>query len=199
MLPEGLSDVELIHSKLPLDDILACKTALIRTALAYRDDQNRLKALMPISEYMHKFQPPQDYLIRPLLRYFYKFLVVFREQGTQMWSAIAEQISSNLANIQNVLRNGLQQGHPDLRDSISCALHLNTFSRLIGRGPIPLFDQLRNVLSHCSDHQLEAYFITELFGSWYYYSISNPETLVSQALEHFSQCNDLDLQCRFSV
>ena len=43
ILPDGLSDVELVQSKLQIDDVLDCKTALIRTALAYRDEKKRLK------------------------------------------------------------------------------------------------------------------------------------------------------------
>jgi hypothetical protein len=63
MLPDGLSDLELIHSKLPVDDILRCKMALTRTALAYIDGQKRLKVLIPIREYVHKIQPPGDHLV----------------------------------------------------------------------------------------------------------------------------------------
>ncbi|KAJ7822166.1 P-loop containing nucleoside triphosphate hydrolase protein, partial [Mycena olivaceomarginata] len=48
MLPDGLSDVELQQSNLPMKNILACKAALIRTALAYIDDNKQLKVLMPI-------------------------------------------------------------------------------------------------------------------------------------------------------
>ncbi|KAJ7796242.1 hypothetical protein B0H13DRAFT_1934655 [Mycena leptocephala] len=58
MLPDGLSDVELVQSKLPIDNILGCKAALIRTSLAYSDENKRLKALVPIREYMQKIQPP---------------------------------------------------------------------------------------------------------------------------------------------
>ncbi|KAJ7602168.1 P-loop containing nucleoside triphosphate hydrolase protein [Mycena polygramma] len=36
MLPNELSDVELVQSKLPLDKVLGCKAALIGTTLAYR-------------------------------------------------------------------------------------------------------------------------------------------------------------------
>ncbi|KAJ7885321.1 hypothetical protein B0H14DRAFT_3128188 [Mycena olivaceomarginata] len=43
MLPDGLTDVDLIQSKLPLENILKCKTTLKATALAYSDEQNRLK------------------------------------------------------------------------------------------------------------------------------------------------------------
>ncbi|KAJ7839729.1 P-loop containing nucleoside triphosphate hydrolase protein, partial [Mycena olivaceomarginata] len=70
MLPDGLSDVELVQSKLPLDSILGCKAALICTSLAYSDEHKRLKALVPIREYMQKIHPPVDHLIRPLLKHF---------------------------------------------------------------------------------------------------------------------------------
>ncbi|KAJ7925763.1 P-loop containing nucleoside triphosphate hydrolase protein, partial [Mycena leptocephala] len=52
MLPDGLSDVELRQSKLPIDNILGCKAALIQTSLAFSDGDKRLKALVPIREYM---------------------------------------------------------------------------------------------------------------------------------------------------
>jgi hypothetical protein len=66
MLPDGLSDVELVQSKLPIDNILGCKAALICTSLAYSDEHKRLKNLVPIREYMQKIQPPRDHLIQPL-------------------------------------------------------------------------------------------------------------------------------------
>ncbi|KAJ7849917.1 hypothetical protein B0H13DRAFT_1563276, partial [Mycena leptocephala] len=70
MLPDGLSDVELVQSKLPIDNILGCKAALIRTTLAYSNEHKLLKALVPIREYMQKIQPPGDHLIQPLLKHF---------------------------------------------------------------------------------------------------------------------------------
>ncbi|KAJ7714269.1 P-loop containing nucleoside triphosphate hydrolase protein, partial [Mycena metata] len=70
ILPDGLSDVELKQSKFPIQDILGCKVALLRTALAYSDQDKRLKVLMPIREYMQKLLPPTDHMIRPLLKYF---------------------------------------------------------------------------------------------------------------------------------
>ncbi|KAJ7754074.1 hypothetical protein B0H16DRAFT_1280089, partial [Mycena metata] len=69
-LPDGLSDVELKQSKFAIQDILDCKRALLRTALAYLDDHKRLKALVPIREYMAKFRPPTDEMIRPLFKHF---------------------------------------------------------------------------------------------------------------------------------
>jgi hypothetical protein len=195
MLPDGLSDVELVQSNLPIDDIGQCKAALIRTSLAYTNQQKRLKALVPIREYVHKIQPPGDHLVRPLLKHFQELLEFYVDiHGTQSGSSIVARISSNFANIQNVLQNGLQQGHPGLRDSIYCICNLNVFSQRIGHGTIPLIGQVHNMLPQLHDHQLEAYFITELFDSRQYYPISDSETLVAQCLGHFGQVDDTDLK-----
>ncbi|KAJ7787864.1 hypothetical protein B0H13DRAFT_2525896, partial [Mycena leptocephala] len=74
MLPDGLSDVELVQSKLPIYNILSCKAALVGTTLAYSDEHNRLKALVPIREYMQKIQPPGDHLICPFSSIFRNYL-----------------------------------------------------------------------------------------------------------------------------
>ncbi|KAJ7856787.1 P-loop containing nucleoside triphosphate hydrolase protein, partial [Mycena leptocephala] len=70
MLPDGLTDVDLMQAKLPIDNILGCKAALIQTTLAYIDENKRLKALAPIREYMQKIKPPENHLVRPLLKHF---------------------------------------------------------------------------------------------------------------------------------
>jgi hypothetical protein len=104
MLPDGLSDVELLQSKLPIEDIRNCKTTLIRTALAYSDDKKRLKVLVPIREYMWKTHPPRNELVKPLFKHFHELLELHKEfVGTEMNSATVGQISSNLANIQSLL------------------------------------------------------------------------------------------------
>ncbi|KAJ7446309.1 P-loop containing nucleoside triphosphate hydrolase protein, partial [Mycena latifolia] len=70
ILPDGLSDIELVQCLLPIENILSCKVALLSTSLAYTDDQQRLKALVPIREYMSKMHPPVTALVQPLLKYF---------------------------------------------------------------------------------------------------------------------------------
>jgi hypothetical protein len=199
MLPDGLSDAELVQSNLPIDNILSCKATLICTTLAYKDEHKRLKALAPIREYMQKIRPPGDHLVRPLLKYFQELLEFFMEyRGTQSSLGTVTRVSSNYSNIQNVVRHGLQQGHPDLVDSIYCTCYLNQFSRLIGWGPSPLTGQIHDILPHPSNHRLEAYFIITLFNSGMHYTMSNPETLVSEALEHFKQFDEPDLECMLS-
>ncbi|KAJ7794474.1 hypothetical protein B0H13DRAFT_1935214 [Mycena leptocephala] len=192
-------DVELVQSKFPIDNILGCKAALIRTALAYSDEHKRLKVLVPIREYMQKIQPPGDHLIRPLFKHFHELLEVYMEyRGSQSSSSTVARVSSNYSNIQNVLQNGLQQGHPDLVNSIYCTCYLNNLSERMGQGTISLIQQIHNVLPHPCDHRLEAYFIIECFNSQIV-SISNLKTLTSNALKHFEEFDDPDLKCRLYI
>ncbi|KAJ7816397.1 P-loop containing nucleoside triphosphate hydrolase protein, partial [Mycena leptocephala] len=108
ILPDGPSDVELVQSKLPVDDIFSCKTALVRTALAYNDQHKRLKVLVPVREYMQKIHPPGDHFIQPLFEYFHEILQLYKKyHGTQSVSAIVDRISLNYLNIQNILQNRL--------------------------------------------------------------------------------------------
>jgi hypothetical protein len=197
MLPDGLSDVELLQSKLPIEDILKCKITLIRTALAYLDDKKQLKALVPIREYMQKAHPPRNELLKPLMKHFHELLELYEDfSGTEMISATVGQISSNLANIQSLLQNGLQKGHPDLKDNLLSAFHMNRFCQHNLRWSFSLLGQLHKILPHFCDHQLEVHFIAELFGSMTRSVVNNPETLVAQALAHFEYFDNPDLKCR---
>ncbi|KAJ6779230.1 P-loop containing nucleoside triphosphate hydrolase protein, partial [Mycena vulgaris] len=83
MLPDGLSDIELAQSKLPIKDILRCKAALLSTSLAYSDDHRRFKTLVPIREYMARLYPPMDSLVQALFSYFYQLLELnYKYYGT---------------------------------------------------------------------------------------------------------------------
>ncbi|KAJ7288743.1 P-loop containing nucleoside triphosphate hydrolase protein, partial [Mycena rebaudengoi] len=58
MLPDGLSDTDLIQMRLPIPEILACKSTLIRTSLAFIGKDQRLKVLVPIREHVFGVHPP---------------------------------------------------------------------------------------------------------------------------------------------
>ncbi|KAJ7681015.1 hypothetical protein DFH06DRAFT_1290675 [Mycena polygramma] len=200
MLPDGLSDAELAQSKLPIHNILGCKTTLIGTGLAYLDSHKRLRTLVLIREYMQKIYPPNNTLIRPLRTYFQALLELDKEYyGTSTGSSTGARISSNLANIHNILQDGLQQDHPDLVDCIYCTCYLNQFSLLAGQGGISLMNQIPKLFPLPCDHRLEAYFILELLESWLFHPVGDLDTLVSQGSTHLEKCEDTDLTCRFYV
>ncbi|KAJ7244476.1 P-loop containing nucleoside triphosphate hydrolase protein, partial [Mycena rebaudengoi] len=74
MLPDGLTDADLVQVKLPIIDILACKTTLIRTSLAFVDQDQHLKVLVPIREHVLHVHPPQNSLKLKLQEHFHEIL-----------------------------------------------------------------------------------------------------------------------------
>ncbi|KAJ6453541.1 hypothetical protein C8R45DRAFT_882393, partial [Mycena sanguinolenta] len=56
ILPDGLSESELIQSK--LDDIPSSKAILLANSLAYQDSQGRLRSPTPVREHVQQFLPP---------------------------------------------------------------------------------------------------------------------------------------------
>ncbi|KAJ6533765.1 P-loop containing nucleoside triphosphate hydrolase protein, partial [Mycena vulgaris] len=70
LLPDGITDEDLVTSKVPLADIAHCRSSLVQTSLAYIDVRGRLKALNPVREYMRRVQPPSPSLSKPLRTHF---------------------------------------------------------------------------------------------------------------------------------
>ncbi|KAJ7605442.1 hypothetical protein DFH06DRAFT_1067886, partial [Mycena polygramma] len=196
ILPDGLSEVELTQSRFLIKDISRCRITLLRASLAYIDGHKRLKVLVPIREHMQKSQPSAPHMVHSLLNYFHDLLDSYMVNKSPQ---VIARISSNYSNIQNILRNGLQPGHPDLKSCIYGTCHLNSFSRDIGHGAISLMDQVHDSSPHSCGPQPVVYYITELFNSSAYRAIPNAEILTAEALEHFGHFSDPDLQCRFYI
>ncbi|KAJ6514669.1 hypothetical protein DFH09DRAFT_1288035 [Mycena vulgaris] len=196
ILPDGLSDLELVQSKLSITDILTCRATLLSTSLAYIDDQKRLKTLVPIREYMARSYPPMDYLIQALFNYFHQLLEFqYKYQGTVSASEMTLQITSNLSNIQGLLLNRLQHQNPAAADTIYCVIYLNAFSRLASRGRTPLMDHIAHIQSLPSG--LEVFLIAEMFSSWHHYPVLNPEALVDKAIKELTHFDESDIKCQF--
>ncbi|KAJ7707956.1 hypothetical protein B0H16DRAFT_1438710 [Mycena metata] len=199
ILPDGLSDGELKQSKFAIQDILDCKRALLRTALAYLDDHKRLKALVPIREYMAKFRPPTDEMIGPLFKHFRELLQAYvTNQGKQSGTLYVQRLTSNYTNIQNIIQNGLHPEHPDLADSISCTSHFIRFNTNIGKGAIPLVNKVLALLPHSEDHWAKASVTVRLFGNLRAYLIPHPEALIAQTFEWLKTLDDPDLEGMFT-
>ncbi|KAJ7212848.1 P-loop containing nucleoside triphosphate hydrolase protein, partial [Mycena rebaudengoi] len=74
MLPDGLADADLVQAKFPIPDILSCKATLIQTALAFVDQDQHLKVLVPIREHILSIHPPQNILKLKLREHFHQIL-----------------------------------------------------------------------------------------------------------------------------
>ncbi|KAJ7249529.1 hypothetical protein B0H12DRAFT_1300352 [Mycena haematopus] len=173
ILPNGLSDAELVQSKLPIANILSCKATLLATSLAYQNSNKRLLALVPVREHIQQFLPPSPSLIHSLRRHFYALLQLFQKHQEEQMGSVVNQITLNLANLQEVF------------------ISLNSFYRLSGRGVLPLMYHIQHILSGTSDHQLEIHFLIECLRSYGHYQPTFLlEESIVQGMAYFEQVND---------
>ncbi|KAJ7309492.1 P-loop containing nucleoside triphosphate hydrolase protein, partial [Mycena albidolilacea] len=107
ILPDGLSDAELVQSKLPIPNILSCKSVLLATSLAYQDSNRRLRSLMPVREHVKQLLPPSTTLVKCLHKLLYALLELYDKYKGQQQGPVINQITQNLANFQEVLQRGL--------------------------------------------------------------------------------------------
>ncbi|KAJ6603286.1 hypothetical protein DFH09DRAFT_898890, partial [Mycena vulgaris] len=125
ILPDGLSDVELIQSHLPIQDVLACRATLLGTSLAYQDVKKRLKSLLPIREHIRNFYPPSPPLIQPLQKHFHLLLELYEKyKGLHQTNSRVNEITSNPGNLQQLLQLELYPDNPDLVKVINCTIAL---------------------------------------------------------------------------
>ncbi|KAJ7111879.1 hypothetical protein C8R44DRAFT_742233 [Mycena epipterygia] len=200
ILPDGLSNNELLQSQLPIHKILACKANLLRTSLAYVDHDMRLKTLVPIREYMEMLHPPQPPLVHSLRKYFHELLELYTQyHGSPSGARVIEDIKSNLGNLQSVLLLGLKPDDPHLEQTVYCALFFNAFIRRSTEAHSNLMDHISTLAPQLKDHKLYALFIAEMFDSYSTLDVPNPDDVITQALEHFQHFNDLVLQAKVYI
>ncbi|KAF8217562.1 hypothetical protein K438DRAFT_2037048 [Mycena galopus ATCC 62051] len=197
ILPDGLSDAELIQSSLPIPNILGHKATLLSTSLAYQDDKKRLRLLKPIRDHIQQLYPPSQILIQSLAKHFHFLLKLDHKYKGQQRRPIVNQITVNLGNLQEVLRRGLHTGNPDLQDTIYCTLALNSFYRVTRGNWNTLMEYIPPVFPQPCDHRLEISFLIEVLRSNRQDPTLLPEDLISQVKSHFEHFNDLALESLF--
>ncbi|KAJ6520692.1 hypothetical protein DFH09DRAFT_1287429 [Mycena vulgaris] len=201
ILPDGLSDSDLIQSALPITDILACKTTLLQTSLGYIGYDGHLKALGIIREYMNQVHPPPSTLVNPLLQHFHLLLEFCTSHVGLLPSAkVVMGLASNLGNIQSVLLSGLQSDDTQLKDVIECTLQVNAFRRFTGRGRSDLVAYVPDALTKVQDPRLWTNFITQVFNSWssdMSFLTGKSQNLIVQAQENFAKLSDPEAEAGF--
>ncbi|KAK7007654.1 ATPase-AAA-core domain-containing protein, partial [Favolaschia claudopus] len=199
ILPNGLSDIELVQSKLAITRVLECKSILLATSLAYQDNKQRLRSLVPVREYMQQYMPPSKAMIQCLQAYFYSVTQMYNkylDRGEQLHSII-DQITCNLANLQEVLQRGLTSGSSNVKDAMYCVVHLNSFYQITGRQSMPLMNHVESMLSTLADKHIEASFLVEKLLSVYQYKLLLSKEWIAEKQSVFDQIDNAHLQAKF--
>jgi hypothetical protein len=167
MLPDGLTDADLVQAKLPIIDILACKTTLIQTSLAFDQDQH-LKVLVPIREHIFHIHPPANVLKLKLREHFHHILDLWDQFKNLNVVDILPQISRNLGNFNTILHDGLELEAPDIVQNFKSILFLNVFYLRSQNTYSPLLLHSSWKISHWENHPIFGEYLIELLESSIY-------------------------------
>ncbi|KAF8143391.1 hypothetical protein K438DRAFT_1876042 [Mycena galopus ATCC 62051] len=186
ILPNGLSEAEIVQGKLGIPDILTCKAALLATSLAYRDINQ---------EYIQQFLPPSHSRIQPIHQYFHALLLLFPKYDGEQLQLLVHQTTLNLANLENILKWGLHANALIIADTIRCALIMNNFHKVTGRGHSSLMNDIESPLSQLCDPQLEITFLIQLLTIQHYWPVSGER--IAQAISYVEHTKDPALGSKF--
>jgi hypothetical protein len=198
ILPDGLSDAELVQSKLPIPNILSCKSVLVATSLVYQDSNQRLRSLMPVREHVQQFLPSSTALVQCLHKLFCALLELYSKYNGEQLGPVMNQITQNLANFQEVLQQGLYNSALDLRDTIYGIATLCSFYRITKRGALSLIDHIQCILPGLDDHQLKIQFMTQVLLSYHYYPTFDGEQIITQGVSILELVNNPLPECECS-
>ncbi|KAF8206106.1 hypothetical protein K438DRAFT_1756827 [Mycena galopus ATCC 62051] len=196
ILPNGLSEAELVQSRLEIPNILRCKVILQATSLVYLDPNKRLLMLMPIREYVRQFLPPSQSHVQALFKYFQLLLELYKKYNGEQLQPVINQITLNLANLHELMKQGFYNRNQNLADIVYCALCLNSFCRLTGRDRTILMDHIQPILPQLHNPRLETVFLIEALKTSYYKSLVSAE-MIAQIMTGFNHINDPLLECIF--
>ncbi|KAJ7909635.1 hypothetical protein B0H13DRAFT_2330223 [Mycena leptocephala] len=185
LLPDGISDTELLQSDLPITGMGRSKTTLIRTSLAYLDHDKRLRVLVPIREYIQNHNPPPPSLCRPLRRHFHHLITLWKDYQHLSTAGITQRIAANVGNLHSVLTNGLNWDEPDLTETLYSMMIFDSFCRVSRSRSSGMLQHVPDYLERLGDHRLYAAYLTEFVLAWQYHPLPNPQNLEKTALQHF--------------
>ncbi|KAJ7065709.1 hypothetical protein C8F01DRAFT_751334 [Mycena amicta] len=201
LLPDGISDVELQQTKLPLANPLGVKTVLLRTSLAYLAENRRLKLLIPLREHLLAFHPPSHEIVQPLVRYFHELATLVRQNfGSAPISGMLSRVVANLANVQSLFLYVLKQKQPhldsDVEQVIYAMMDVNHISMALDRGSVAGMLVVPELLPQPANYKLEVYYIIERVNSWRYTAVPDANALLERGLQYFEHFEDAKLKGR---
>ncbi|KAJ7471105.1 P-loop containing nucleoside triphosphate hydrolase protein [Mycena latifolia] len=192
ILPDGITDEDLLMCKVPLHNVAHSRATLVRTSLAYTDGGGRLKALSPIREYIRRVHPPSVSLSKPLRTYFQELFRIWDTHQQLPSADLVPKMVSCLGNINALMLQGLIDDQTGLSDIGHSILTLNRFSSIMLRGNSSLTQHLPGVIERTGDSRLRwSYICACLRRNIPPFVTTDAERLITEGFEHFNtvQCH----------
>ncbi|KAJ7874473.1 hypothetical protein B0H14DRAFT_2717939 [Mycena olivaceomarginata] len=195
ILPDGISEGELKASRVPLQKISQCRSALLQTSLAFLTD-GRLKALPPIREYVRGSHPPCAALTRPLVNHFLGLLKVWESYYGLSLRDLLPPLTSNLGNIQSLLLNELiTEGRAQSEIGYG-VVTLSQLSLTMLKGESGLIQYLSEIIDSSHDQCLKWLYLQYRIqtASRHIVTPEDVDSLVNQGIQYYVAANDYEGQ-----
>ncbi|KAJ7241382.1 hypothetical protein C8J57DRAFT_1477757 [Mycena rebaudengoi] len=197
ILPDGLSDADLIQSGLPIENVLACKSTLIQVALAYVDNSQCLKSLVPVREYIQRVHPPSLNLTIPLRQHLHALLCV----GTTLWVTPdnLSQVMKMAGNFHTVLSDAIRDDPPiQWEVTLASVIYLNRCIRSAQKSSSSLMVELwAQVLQHPGTANYGPYFSQLLISASLSHVPIDVEACIELGNRHFDGGPPSESQCQW--
>ncbi|KAJ7216416.1 hypothetical protein GGX14DRAFT_604681 [Mycena pura] len=192
LLPDGLTAADLAEISFPtsIPETQKCRAALIRTSVTYRDQEERLKVLVPIREYVLKYHRPAMSLVRPVRAYLNDVLMLWKSYRQISAPDCIPRVTAHLGNFNSVLDWGLRYDDDDVSGTIKSILNLDSFARATNREVTNLLDRVHDFVERCGDPRLTGDYTTMLFEKHLHRGIPDFHKLEIKGIESFKLAND---------
>ncbi|KAJ7693444.1 hypothetical protein B0H17DRAFT_1060201 [Mycena rosella] len=193
ILPDGITDEDIIASKVPLPNIAHCRSSLVRTSLAYIDGNGRLKVLSPIREYIRKVHPPSLSLYQPLRTHFHDLLALSESYQELPSGDLVPRILMHLGNINDLILQNLADDQSAWVDIAHSILTLNSVSSKMLKGRSPLAQRLPHLIEVTGNSQLRwRYACAYLEGRITSIVEADAQLLIAEGIRYFNvaQCHE---------
>ncbi|KAJ6567048.1 hypothetical protein B0H19DRAFT_717306 [Mycena capillaripes] len=197
LLPDGISEDDLLASKVPIFGIPACRSSLLRTSLVYTGHDGRIKSLSPIRGYIQRFRPPSHSLTDPLRRYFHDLVSVWFSHQELSKGTLVPRLTSHLGNIHSLVLDGLRPSREAsvLSEIGNTILTLNKFCHLMLKGTSSLMSQVPGIIEFTNDMQLHwRYTEARIRGMGAPLAAPEAENLIREGIEYFTAENNTEGQ-----
>ncbi|KAF7354376.1 NB-ARC domain-containing protein [Mycena venus] len=191
ILPDGLSDTELIQIQFGIPNILASKMTLLRTALAYNSSDQRVKVLVPVREYIHDTHPPSEDLKLPVRRHLHRLLRLW--DRNVLSEGISSQISNNIGNLNSVLFDALETRGPDVINDLESVIVLNRFRQISSAAASShLMRLFSEQINEWQQDPIYGRYLIEKFKSALFSPVPDPDTYIILGNKYFEDKSEVE-------
>ncbi|KAJ7142090.1 hypothetical protein C8R43DRAFT_1131082 [Mycena crocata] len=200
LLPDGISEDDLLASRVPIPGISSCRSALLRTSLVYIDQDGRIKSLSPIRSYIQRFHWPSRSVTDPLRRYFQDLMSVWFSRQQMSSGKLVPRLTSHLGNIRSLVldplrANRLESAGSEIGYNI---LSLNNFCHIMLKGMSPLMKDVPRIVESTNDSRLRWKYSEDcLLGLGPPLTREDAEKLIRDGIQHFAAENNRAAQVTF--